>query len=105
MIKKRTKNFPPNGYHAVTIFPFLFYKGELTQKDILHESVHERQYGICVIIGFLLLGLKLYFFDSLPTWPFLILPFILFYIVWGIGFKIKGYDHMKMEQNAYNAEN
>lgn len=105
MIKLKTNNFPPGRYHAVTIWPVLFYKGELTIRDILHENVHERQYGICMIIGMVILGLKFIFFDSVPTWPFLIFPFILFYIIWGLGYWIKGYDHMKLEENAENAEN
>ena len=105
MFKRKTKNFPPNGYHAVTIFPFLFYKGELTANDIRHENVHQRQYLICLGIGLIVLLLKIWLLPNWILFPFIIFPFILFYIVWGLGYWIKGYEHMKMEQNAENAEN
>jgi Flp pilus assembly protein TadB len=104
MFKIPTKNFPPEGYHAVTIWPFLFYKGELTDNDVKHENIHQRQYLICIGIGLVVLLLKIWL---LPNWiilPFIIFPFILFYIAWFIGYKVKGYDNMKMEQNANNAE-
>ena len=37
----RTRRFPPRNYHAITLFPFILYKGKaLTRRDLRHETVH-----------------------------------------------------------------
>jgi Ca2+/Na+ antiporter len=104
MIKIRTKWIPPKGYHAVTIWPFLFFKGELTKSDIVHESVHERQYLFCLFSGFAVLGLKYVLFGTVLNWLFIPLPFVLFYIIYAVGYFTKGYERMKIERNAYDEE-
>jgi hypothetical protein len=100
MFKRQTKNFPPDGYHCVTIWPFLFYKGELTNEDIRHENVHQGQYLLCVLIGALILGIKSVLWGSVLNWIFIPLPFLLFYIIWGIGYVFKGYGNIFLEKWA-----
>jgi hypothetical protein len=104
MFKIPTKNFPPNGYHAITIWPFLFYKGELTDNDVKHENVHQRQYLFCVLLGYLFSLPKFIFFKDWVSWPFIVFPFLLFYIIWGIGYFVKGYDNIKFEIAAKRIE-
>lgn len=53
-----TRNFPPRGYHAITIFPFVFYTGKtLTPTEIRHETVHLWQQLALLLIPFYLLYL------------------------------------------------
>ena len=99
-----TKNFPPKGFQAITLWPFCFYREEfeLTEADRKHERVHQRQYLICLGMGLIVLVLKIWLLPNWILWPFIVLPFVLFYIAYGITWAIKGYKNMKMEENALN---
>ena len=36
-----TRWFPPKGFYAITLFPFVFYNGrQLTAREQRHETVH-----------------------------------------------------------------
>ena len=105
MIIIKTKRFPPEGYDAVLIFPFLFTKVEVTEKIRRHEQAHEWQYLLCVAMGLIVFGLKRLIIGEILTVPFLILPFVLFYIIWGVGFIFKGYNKIWFETWAIKAEN
>ena len=51
-----TRNFPPRNYKAITIFPFVFYKGRsMTETDIRHETIHLWQQAALLVIPFYLL--------------------------------------------------
>ena len=51
-----TKRFPPKGFHAITLFPFVFYRGkELMDSEKRHESVHLWQQVTLLIIPFYIL--------------------------------------------------
>ena len=53
-----TRRFPPRNYHAITIFPFIFYNGmKLDESEMRHEMVHLRQQIALVILPFYLLYL------------------------------------------------
>ena len=53
-----TRRFPPQAYHAVTIFPFVFYNGEpLKENEIRHETVHLWQQMALLLLPFYLLYL------------------------------------------------
>ena len=53
-----TRRFPPRDYRAITLFPFVFYKGEpLTERDMRHETVHLCQQLFLLIAPFYLLYL------------------------------------------------
>ena len=100
MIKIKTKNFPPEGYDAVMIFPFIFYKNELTENELKHENAHVSQYLICMIVGAIILGVKYMFWGSFLNWIFIPLPFLLFYILWGIGYIFRDYEKIFLERWA-----
>ncbi len=42
---------------AITLFPFVFCRGELNEGTKRHETIHHRQYVELLVIGFLLLYL------------------------------------------------
>lgn len=51
-----TRHFPPRGYNAITLFPFVFYKGEpLSDRECCHETVHLWQQFTLLIVPFYLL--------------------------------------------------
>lgn len=53
-----TRRFPPRSYRAITIFPFVFYKGApLTTSELRHETVHLWQQIALLLLPFYLLYL------------------------------------------------
>lgn len=53
-----TRHFPPRGYSAITLFPFVFYNGEvLTECEVRHETVHLYQQAALLVAPFYLLYL------------------------------------------------
>lgn len=53
-----TRHFPPHKYHAISIFPFVFYNGQpLTNNEIQHETIHLWQQIALLIIPFYMLYL------------------------------------------------
>tara|TARA_Y100001938_G_C8092752_1_gene436098 strand:+ start:1852 stop:2202 length:351 start_codon:yes stop_codon:yes gene_type:complete len=42
---------------AITLFPFVFCRGELSEGTKRHETIHHRQYVELLVVGFLLLYL------------------------------------------------
>jgi len=51
-----TRRFPSRQFHAITLFPFVFYNGErLSEQDLRHESVHIWQQVSLLLIPFYLL--------------------------------------------------
>ena len=49
----------PISINAITIFPFVFVKDEISNKTQIHETIHFQQYLETAVIGFILL----YFWD------------------------------------------
>ncbi len=83
-----TRHFPPRGFHAITIFPFVFFTGEkLTERDMRHETVHLWQQGTLLIAPFYLL-------------------YILFWIVNLIKYRdnLRAYYNIPFERSAYALE-
>ena len=61
-----TRRFPPHDYRAITIFPFVFYKGEpLTDRELRHETIHLYQQLFLLIVPFYLLYLLFWLFAFL----------------------------------------
>ncbi len=59
----RTRRFPPRSYHAITLFPFILYKGKaLTESDLRHETVHLWQQLALLVVPFYLLYLLFWLF-------------------------------------------
>lgn len=53
-----TKHFPPKGFYAITLFPFVFYNGDaVTERDLQHETVHLWQQAFLLVIPFYILYL------------------------------------------------
>lgn len=52
MIKIKNKLIPFKGFKAMTIWPFLFYKGEMTVIELNHEAIHAAQQKEMFLLGF-----------------------------------------------------
>lgn len=53
-----TRHFPPRDYRAITLFPFVFYKGApMDDRDLRHETVHLCQQLVLLVIPFYVLYL------------------------------------------------
>ena len=53
-----TRRFPPRNFHAITLFPLIFYNDErLTERELRHEAVHLWQQAALLIVLFYLLYL------------------------------------------------
>ena len=51
-----TRRFPVRGYHAITLFPFVFYNGKpLSEREVWHETVHLWQQAVLLVVPFYLL--------------------------------------------------
>ncbi len=48
-------HFSPIDIWAITIWPFVFCRGEMSPGDVNHESIHIEQYNDLFVIGFLIL--------------------------------------------------
>ncbi|MBO4600351.1 MAG: hypothetical protein J5641_06390 [Bacteroidales bacterium] len=61
-----TKHFPPRGFLAITLFPFVFYNDtRITEKDVRHETVHLWQQAALLVIPFYLLYLTFWLYGLL----------------------------------------
>lgn len=49
-----TKHFPPGGFIALTLFPFIFTNRKLDGSDLVHEEIHGRQQVELLYVGFLI---------------------------------------------------
>lgn len=59
-----TQNFPPRKYHAITLFPFVFYNGEaLTESEKRHETVHLWQQLMLLVMIFYLLYILFWLYN------------------------------------------
>ena len=48
-----TRRFPPHRFHAITLFPFVFYNGmPMDEREVRHEVVHLWQQVALLIVGF-----------------------------------------------------
>ena len=61
-----TRRFPSRSFHAITLFPFVFYNGcPLTSTELRHETVHLWQQFALLFAGFYLLYLLFWLFNLL----------------------------------------
>lgn len=51
-----TRRFPPKSFHAITLFPFVFFNGKpLKENEIRHETVHLwQQISLFILLFYLL---------------------------------------------------
>ena len=84
-----TRRFPPRRFHAITIFPFVFYNGKpLNDCDVQHETVHFWQQAALLVV-----------------------PFYLLYVVFWVcglfryGDTMLAYRNIPFERSAYSLEN
>lgn len=71
---------PVDGYKAITIYPFVFYKGDKPSSETInHENIHGEQQKELLLIGF--------------------------YIIYLIEYLLKGYYNISFEKEAYSNEN
>lgn len=84
-----TKCFPARKFHAITLFPFIFFNGQpLTEREIRHETIHLWQQAVLLVA------------------PFDVLYF-LFWIVNLLRFRNldRAYREIPFERSAYRLEN
>ena len=103
----KNKVIPFGKYDAMAIYPFIFIKGEATEKVIRHEKIHHEQQkemgiaGAIIAVILLLAGCAWFSLLALP----------LFYWWYGIEYFIRlfligdAYRNMSFEQEAYTYDN
>jgi len=84
MIHIYSRILPPDGYWAMSIAPFLIQRkgtNPLQAKDLNHECIHCAQQTETTLVGFFvaLIGAIV-----APSWWWIILPFTLYYILYGV---------------------
>lgn len=53
-----TRHFPPKGFTAITLFPFVFYNSDtLSDRNLRHETIHLWQQAFSLVLPFYLLYL------------------------------------------------
>lgn len=83
-----TRRFPAKGFHAITLFPVVFYNdGVLTEREVRHETVHLCQQEALLVVPFYLL-------------------YLLFWLVNLIRFRSfhRAYRAIPFERSAYRLE-
>jgi hypothetical protein len=89
---------------AITLVPFVFYRGELIERTKLHEKIHFRQYLELFVIGLI----PLYFIFENSWW--MLLSHFSFYLLYIIEFLIrilftfnrkKAYSTLSFERECY----
>jgi hypothetical protein len=102
---------PFDGYLAMTVFPFIFARGELNEVDINHESIHGYQQIEVTIVSFLILLTMILSFGW--SWWLLLLSIPTFYVLYGIDYIIRyilypshkeAYRNICFEQEAFMNE-
>ena len=83
-----TRRFPPRGFHAITLFPFVFYNDcALSERELRHETVHLWQQAALLWVGF----------------------YILYLLFWLVGMmryrnRRRAYREIPFERSAYTLE-
>ncbi len=83
-----TRRFPPRRFHAITLFPFVFYNGQpLNGREVRHETVHLWQQAALLLVGF----------------------YVLYFVFWLIGLlryrnSNRAYREIPFERSAYILE-
>lgn len=108
---KMIKNdiFPPKGYKAITILPFIFHRVVLAWFDVNHEMIHARQQVEMLIVGIVLalvlatVGYGLWSLLAVPVyfWWYVIEYLIRLALY---GNHNEAYRNISTEQEAYNNE-
>ena len=70
---------PFKGFKAITLWPFIFCRSEMTEVDLNHENIHGRQQLELLLIGF--------------------------YLIYLVEWIFKGYRRISFEVEAYDNEN
>lgn len=53
-----TRHFPPRGYNAITLFPFVFHnEPRMTECELRHETIHLWQQLMLIVVLFYVLYL------------------------------------------------
>lgn len=85
-----TRHFPPpRHYHAITLFPFIFFNGDkLSPSEIRHEVVHLYQQAALLVVGFYFL-------------------YLFFWLVGLLRYRNhhRAYREIPFERSAYHLEN
>ena len=99
---------PFDGYLAMTVFPFIFARGELNEVDINHESIHGRQQVEVTLASFIII-LAMVIAFGWSAW-LLLISLATFYTWYGIEYFIRyilysnhkeAYRNISFEQEAF----
>ena len=104
---KLAEKILPNGFNSIMLFGTVFSKlPKLTDKQRLHENTHVAQWQDCVALGFVIAIISLctlLSFDIAEYWMYIFcpLPFVLFYILYGLEFMYNRYIKKQSSIKAY----
>lgn len=115
------KHFPFGGYKAIMFFWFIFTKElpeEFDKCELYHEQIHQMQYFDCIGLGLaasIILVFTLLAFEIQSWWLilFILLPFLFYYILYGLNFIVllfkyfnwhKAYRNICFERQAYTLD-
>ena len=96
IVPKIMSIFIPVG--AITIFPFIFFKGEADEDTLNHEKIHIAQYAELWVVGFLFLYAYDYIRSLIKMWH---VRKDLSSAHW----RLAAYHNIRFEQEAYQNEN
>jgi len=101
MITIHTRHFPSKSFHAITLFPFIFYNGEpLKPHELRHEGIHLWQQAALLLIGFYLLYLLLWLINIIRYRDIInayyAIPFE------RSAYALEGHQHLKNRQKAFD---
>ena len=61
-----TRHFPPRGYSAITLFPFVFHnEPRMTERELRHETIHLWQQLFLLVVPFYILYLLFWLYGLL----------------------------------------
>jgi len=86
-IPKILSKFTPINIYAITLGPFIFCRETLPPKVLRHELIHYQQYKELFYIGFLLIYLYDFLYNTM---------------IFKKGFSRKSYRSIRFEQEAYS---
>lgn len=92
----------PKNYATITLFGHIFFKKEkdkVSNKTLNHEYIHVEQQKECFWLGFGFGILVLIFTDII--WLSLLMPFVFFYLWYGIEYLIGLFIHKFNPKKAY----
>lgn len=109
MITIVNRYIPPGSFIALTMWPLLLVRRELTDRDMRHESIHGRQQVETMILTAAVLSGTALVMGGISMWWLLLIPgmyYILYVLEWCVRLlvyrdRMEAYRNISAEQEAY----